>query len=65
MDDGSSIPSRKNYGIFLFATYSGPAIGPTQLPNQSVLGFFSGSKAKEHETDHLPPSSAKVKNAWR
>jgi hypothetical protein len=27
-------------------------------------GSFHGGKAGGHETDHLPPSSAEVKNAW-
>jgi len=33
------------------------AVGPTQPPIQWMLGA-------EHEADHSPPSSAKVKNAW-
>jgi hypothetical protein len=49
--------------IFLIPTVSRSALGPTQPPNQWVLGPLSpGVKWPGHETDHSPPSSAKVKN---
>jgi hypothetical protein len=51
--------------IFLFATASKPALGPTQPHNiQWLPGFFFGGKAAGHETNHSPPSSAEIKNAW-
>jgi hypothetical protein len=41
------------------------ALGPTQPPIQWVPGALSlGVKRPEREADHLPPSSAEVKNAW-
>jgi hypothetical protein len=51
-------------GIFLF-TASRTALGPTQPPIQWVLGGLSlGIKRPERESDHSPPSSAEVNNAW-
>jgi hypothetical protein len=39
--------------------------GPTQPPIQLVTGALSlGVKRPAREADHLPPSSAEVKNAW-
>jgi hypothetical protein len=50
--------------IFLFATASRPALGPTQLPIQWVaLVLSSGVKQLGCEADHFPPSSARV-NEW-
>ena len=41
------------------------APGPTQLPRQWVVGDGSqGLKRPRHEADHIPPSSALVKNEW-
>jgi hypothetical protein len=41
------------------------ALGPTQPPIQWVPGVLSlGVKRPGREADHLPPSSAEVKNAW-
>jgi len=38
---------------------------PNQPPNQSVPGALSPTvKRPERETDHSPPSSAEVKDAW-
>jgi hypothetical protein len=52
-------------GIFLFATVSSPALGPTQPPIQWVPGALSlGVKWPGREADHSPPSSAEVKNSW-
>jgi hypothetical protein len=49
-------------GIFLFATVSRMALGPTLPPIQWVPGDLSlGVKWPGHEADHSPPSSAKVK----
>jgi hypothetical protein len=49
-------------GIFLFTTASRPALGPTQSPIQLVPGVLSLEvKRSGRETDHLPPSSAEVK----
>jgi hypothetical protein len=44
---------------------SPPALGPNQLPTQSVAGASSSEiKRPGHEADHWPPSSAEVMNAW-
>jgi len=52
-------------GIFLFTTMSRPAPGPTHPPIQRVPGALSlGINWPGRVADHLPPSSAKVKNAW-
>jgi hypothetical protein len=59
------IAQPQRVGIFLFTTMSIPPLGPTQPPVQWVRGALSsGVKRQERETDHLPPSSAGVKNAW-
>jgi hypothetical protein len=42
-----------------------PALGPIQPPIQWVSGAVSmGVKRPGREAEHLPPSSAEVKNAW-
>jgi hypothetical protein len=57
--------SRRRLGIFLFTTASRTVLGPTQPPIQWVPGALSlGVKCPGRETDHSPPSSAWVKNAW-
>jgi hypothetical protein len=49
-------------GIFLFTSASRTALGPTQPPIEWVPGALSlGVKRPEREADHLPPSSAEVK----
>jgi hypothetical protein len=54
--------SRWGLGIFLFTTTSRTALGPTQPPIQWVPGALSlGVKRPGREADHLPPSSAEVK----
>jgi hypothetical protein len=54
--------SQQRLGIFLFITTSRMALGPTQPPIQWVPGALSlGVKQPGCEADHLPPSSAKVK----
>jgi hypothetical protein len=57
--------SRQGLGIFIFATASGPGLGPTQPSIQWVPEALSPEvKRPGCETDHSPPSSAEVKNAW-
>jgi hypothetical protein len=57
--------SRQGLGIFLFASASRPALGPTQPPIQWISGALSlVIKRPGREADHSPPSSAEVKNAW-
>jgi hypothetical protein len=57
--------SRRGLEIFLFSTASRTALGPTQPPLQWVAGALSlGVKRPGRETDHSPPSTAEVKNAW-
>jgi len=52
-------------GFFLFATVSLPALGPTQLPIQSVPSAPSPRvKRPGREADHSLPTSAEVKNVW-
>jgi hypothetical protein len=54
--------SRRGLGIFLFITASRTALEPTQPPIQWVSGVLSlGVKRPGREADHLPPSSAEVK----
>jgi hypothetical protein len=49
-------------GIFLFTNVSKPTLGPTLPPIQWVQGVLSlGVKQLLREVDHLPPSSAEVK----
>jgi hypothetical protein len=58
----SSIPGRGER-IFPIVSVFRPALGPTQLPCQSVPGSFPGAKARSgRDADHSPPSSAEVKN---
>jgi hypothetical protein len=48
MDDRGSIPGRGNEEIFLFATASRPAPGPTQPPiNEYERGSFLVDKVAE------------------
>jgi hypothetical protein len=54
--------SQREPVIFLFETVSRPALVPSQPPLQWVPGALSlGVKRPGRETDHLPPSSAEVK----
>jgi hypothetical protein len=54
--------SRRGLGIFLFTTASRQALGPTQPSTQWIPGALSlGVKRPGREADHLPPSSAEVK----
>jgi hypothetical protein len=53
--------SRRGLGIF-FTTASRTALGPTQPPILWVPGVLSlRVKRPGRETDHLPPTSAEVK----
>jgi hypothetical protein len=57
--------SRLGLGILPFTTASRMALGPTQPPTQWVSGALSLEvKRPGPKTDHSPPSSAEVKNAW-
>jgi hypothetical protein len=61
----SGFNSWQGLGIFLFATMSRLAQGPTHSPVQWVLGFLSVRiKWLECEGDHSPPSSTEVMNLW-
>jgi hypothetical protein len=62
-DRGSRVRFPAGLGIFLFTTASRTALEPTQPPIQWVPGALS-VKRPGHGADHLPPSSAEVKNAW-
>jgi hypothetical protein len=63
--DDPGFESRQGLGIFLFATASRPALGPTQPPIKWVTGSLSlREKRPGREADHSPPSTADVKNAW-
>jgi len=57
--------SRQWLGIFLLTTTSRLALGPTQPPIPWVPGALSfGVKRPGREANHLPPSSAEIKNVW-
>jgi hypothetical protein len=58
---GVRFPARAR--VFLFFIASSPALGPTQLPIQWVLGALSmGVKWPGREAAHSPPSCEDVKN---
>jgi hypothetical protein len=58
--------SRQKLGIFLLTTVSRPALEPTQPLIQWVTGALSLEvKWPGRESDHSPPFSVEVKNAWR
>jgi hypothetical protein len=51
--DDREFDSRQGLGTFLLTTASRPALGPTKLPIQWVLGALPlGVKRPKHETDH-------------
>jgi hypothetical protein len=59
----SGFDSRQWQEIFLYATASRRALGPTQPPIQWAPGALSpGVKRQVREADHSFPSSAEVKN---
>jgi hypothetical protein len=60
--DDRCFMSRQGLGIFLSTTASKPVLGPIQSPIQWVTGSLSlGVKLPGRETDHSPPSIAKVR----
>jgi hypothetical protein len=50
-------------GIFLFATASRPALGPTHPHPNTTEDSFPGVRSPGREADHSLPSSSDVKNA--
>jgi len=51
--------------IFFFSEESSPLLGPSQTPIQWELGtFFPEVKQLGHEVNHLPATSAEVKDEW-
>jgi hypothetical protein len=57
--------SRQVLEFFLFSIAFRAALGPTQPPIQCVPEVLSPeAKRPGREADHLPPSSAEVKNVW-
>jgi hypothetical protein len=51
--------------VFLFATASRPALGPTQTSIQGVPEtVIPGLKRSGNEDDHLPSPGAEVKKTW-
>jgi hypothetical protein len=63
--DDRGFDSRQELRIFLYATASRPALGPTQPPIQWVPETLSlGVKRPWREANHSHPSSAEVKNTW-
>jgi hypothetical protein len=62
MIEAQGFDFRRGLGIFIFATVSRTALGPTQLPLQWLPGALSlGIKQLFREADHSPPCSAEVK----
>jgi hypothetical protein len=65
MSDESEINFWWRQEIFLFSIAFRLALGPTQSPIQWLPGSISPLvKQMECESNHSPPSSAGVKNAW-
>jgi hypothetical protein len=63
--DDRGVGVRVLVGSRMFSTLSRPALGSTQPCVQCVPGDLSpGVKRAGCETDHLPPTSAKVKKMW-
>jgi len=61
MSNRGSIPGRVGEGIIFFTiTSSRSALGYTQ----PLIQLIPWIKRPEHEADHSPQSSDKVKNAW-
>ena len=50
--------------MFLFSRMYRPAMKPNQPPTIWLLVVLPPVKGPEQEMDHLPPSSADVKNVW-
>jgi len=62
--EGLRFESRHGQGIFVFSITFRRALGPTQPPFQCALDVIPEVKRLERDFDHLPHSSAKVKNEW-
>jgi hypothetical protein len=62
VDNRVSILGRGNDGIFSLRRRVQIGSGANPAPIQWI--FLPGSKAAGRESDHSPPSRAKVKNAW-
>jgi hypothetical protein len=62
LDKQGSFPSGGNDGTFFCATLSRLALGPPKPCPLVSGGSFTGVKWPGHEVDHLPPSSAEIKN---
>jgi hypothetical protein len=60
-DRDSRVRFPAGVGIFLFTTASRTALGPTQPPIQWVPGALSLEVKRSERADHVPPSSAEVK----
>jgi len=64
-DEQLGFNSRQRQGLFLFATASRPAPGPTQPPGNGYREFLPRQvKRPGREADLSPPSSAEVDNKW-
>jgi hypothetical protein len=60
---GYRFDSQQGKDIFLYSTASRPALRPTQLPIQWVLGALSpGVERPGREAEYSPTSSAGIKN---
>jgi hypothetical protein len=63
--DDRGVGVRVPIGSRIFSTSSRPALGPTQLPIQWVLGALSpGVKRPGREADQSPSPIAKIKEIW-
>jgi hypothetical protein len=63
--DRGSISGRCSGGIFSLRHHvqTGSGAHPASYP-AGTRGFFPAMKRPGRETDHSPPSSTEVKNAW-
>jgi hypothetical protein len=62
---GFNYQQEQSYDFFLIATVSRPVLGPTQPPNQWVLGALSPEvKRVGREANRSSPYSAEIKNVW-
>jgi hypothetical protein len=55
------VESQQEPDIFLLCTEFRLAVGPTQLPIIWVLGV----KWLDYEANHVTPTNAEIRNAWR
>jgi hypothetical protein len=65
LDDWGSVPGRENYGNFSLChcIQTGSGAHPASYP-MGTGALFTGIKRPGLGAEHLPPSSADVKNAW-